>query len=108
MLFECPEKSSFNLRLNLKDDQGNDLLPINGLSWWVGNPRKDEPVILKTEVQNPEHDSVITIPAEANICDGRRDEERFVIVRVESGVHVKHKQFDYVVTNLGLVPYEEE
>ncbi len=109
MEFLCPEKTSFDLKLNLKDQSGAVLNPVNAISWWVGRPRQDDPVIPRQEVQDPAADSVINIPAEANICTHpRRDEQRFVIVRAESGVNVAHEQFDYTIRNLNQVPYPEE
>ena len=105
-IFECPEKSSFNLKLALTDEEGNDLINVDKIEWWVGRPRQETPIIDKTDVIDPSYDSVILIPAEANICEGQGNEERFIIIRVEAGDHIRHKQFDYVVINLGLVPYE--
>lgn len=109
-MFECNEKSSFCLDIDLTDNNGNALNPIHKIEWWVGKPRQDDPVIEKQEVESPSASLTITIPKEANICTSGRDEERFVIIRVESTPYVKHIKYDYVVLNLGLVPYpiEEE
>jgi len=106
-MYECPEKSSFCLNVVLKDSNGAPLTPIDEVKWWVGKPREDDPIIEKTEVESPEADMDIVVPKEANICTSGRDEERFVIVMVRSGVHTVYKQFDYSVINYSLVPYEE-
>ncbi len=106
-MFNCPENSSFCLKLELLDKVGDPLSPIDHISWWVGKPREEQAVILETNVTSPVWDLEIVIPKEANICSGKRDEPRFIIVKVVSGLHVKCSQFDYMVKNLGLVPYPE-
>lgn len=107
-MFECKENSSFCLTVTLTDENGTALTPIHKVEWWVGKPRQDEPVVEKTVVDSPDSEFTITIPPEANICTSGRDEERYVVVRVESTPYVKHIQYDYAVENLGLVPYPDE
>lgn len=103
-MFEVDEKSSFDLDIELVDKNGNPLSPIDAIEWWVGKPREDTPIIAK-QIETPATSLTITVPAIANICTTDRDEDRFVIVRVESGTRVRHQQYDYVVKNLNLVPY---
>ena len=107
-MFICNENSSFCLKLELRDKEGNELYPIDSISWWVGNPRNELIIVPQTEITIPEWNSEIKVPVEANTCSGRRDEERIVSVKVVSGVNVKHENFRYIVKNLGLVPYSGE
>lgn len=103
-LYECPEKSSFCLALDIRDRDGTALTP-DKIEWWVGNSKTGEKVVDKQTVSVPAYNSEIIIPEDANICESDRDEGRLVIIRVESGVHVKHSRFEYTVINYKLVPY---
>ena len=103
--FEVNEKTSFCLNVDLKDKNGNPLNPIDKFEWWVSKP-KDVLAFAKTEVLLPEPVMELTIPAEANICEGRKDEVRAVVLRVQSGEeYVKHDVFPYTVIALDTVPY---
>lgn len=109
-MFDIDEKSSFSINIKLYDvDTGGALAtPVTSMTWWVGQPRNDTPILEKQTVATPSNDVTIIIPPEANICTSGRDEERFVIVRIATASHVKHKIFEYIINNLGLVPYPEE
>jgi hypothetical protein len=103
--FEVNEKTSFCLTVTLKDKAGNPLTPIDKFEWWVSKP-KDLLAYAKTEVLLPEPVMEITVPAEANICEGRKNEVRAVVFRVQSGQeYVKHDVFPYTVIALDTVPY---
>ena len=106
MSFSVNEASSFVLPLDVVDQDGTLLLSVSAIDWWVGSPRSKEPIIEKTSLTDPSSEEEITIPSEANICSQRRDENRFVIVRVErADGYVKHEVFPYTVKALDLVPY---
>jgi len=103
------KKAPFRLILNyMMLIQGEHYTPVTSMTWWVGQPRNDTPILEKQTVATPSNDVTIIIPPEANICTSGRDEERFVIVRIATASHVKHKIFEYIINNLGLVPYPEE
>jgi hypothetical protein len=99
------EKSSFCIELRLLDRDGNPLVPVDELSWWVGRQDCDDPVWPRQEIVPPSNDELIPIPADANICEGCQDEQRFVIIRAVSGIFTKHIAINYKVKALRTVPY---
>ena len=107
--FEITESSSFELEVALTDKDGDPLEVIDSVSWWVGKPKSETPIIEKQDVDLEDIAATMTliIPAEANICSARKNEDRFVIVRVTSGSHVKHVQYEYSVEAMDTVPYSE-
>ena len=106
--FEITEKSSFCLPVTLTDRNGDPLSPIDSISWWVGKPKSALPIIEKQELETLEAEFELTIPAEANICSGTKDEKRFVMIRAASGDHVKHMAFEYTIEAYYTVPYPAE
>ncbi len=107
MSFVVNEKSSFCLNVVLKNKVGEPLNPITKVEWWVSKP-KDQIAYEKQILSDPTPEFTLIIPAEANICDRRKDETRAVVVRVESGVeHVKHDVHPYTVRAFDTVPYPE-
>lgn len=106
--FEVDESSSFCLAVELTDKDDNPLDDIDSIEWWVGKPKSEEPIIEVQTIEEPFSPSFeIIIPAEANICSGTRDEDRFVIMKVVSGDHVRHKSYEYTVLAKYTVPYPE-
>lgn len=99
------EKSSFCIELELLDRDGNPLVPVDELQWWVGRQDCDDPVWPKQDVIPPTNNELIPIPADANICRGSQDEERFVIIRAVSGIFTRHIVYNYRVRALRTVPY---
>lgn len=100
------EKSSFCIDVILTDRDGEPLSPITSVSWWVGKPGSDDLIIEKQEIVNPTSDIEIVVPAEASICTGKRNEKRFLIVRVQSGSeHVKHSRYEWEIKAMDTVPY---
>ena len=104
--FWVNENSSFCLTVTLTGRDGNPLSPIDAVRWWVGRPKDTDPTYPIQTVVGPTAEIELVIPAEANICSRRRDEERFVVVQIESGVeHMKHEWFKYGVRAQDIVPY---
>lgn len=99
------EKSSFCIELELQDRDGNPLVPVDELEWWVGRQDCDDPVWSKVVIDPPSNNELIAIPADANICRGSQDEERFVIIRAVSGIFTRHIVYNYRVKALRTVPY---
>lgn len=99
------EKSSFCLTISLTDKNGQPLEAISSLTWWVGKPRGDTPIVTVQTVANPTAEEEIVIPASANICSGTKNEQRVVIIKVQSGSYIKHTTYEYEIKALPLVPY---
>ena len=105
--FEVDEYSSFCLAVDLTDKDGFPLDDIDAIEWWVGKPKSEVPVIGVQSLDVLEPSFEIIIPAEANICAGAKNEGRFVIVKVVSGEHMRHKSYEYTVLGKYTVPYPE-
>lgn len=109
MQYKITEYSSFRLKANIYDFAGELFAPEEA-SWWVGRVGKEEPVYKETPISSGELSGELTIdvPAEANICSNRKNEESFVILRVRSGDHMKHAYWQYTIKALDTVPYKDE
>ena len=99
------EKSSFSLEIEFLFPENGELhTDVERVSWWVAEPRRS---IVTHEVQVLEHPNnplTIFIPASANICSGKRNEQRIVVIKAESGDNKEHVDYEYTVRAIPTVP----
>lgn len=100
------EKTSFDLTITFRDPRQDGELhsAVDKVTWWVTEPRRALITHQATEIVTPTNPLTILVPASANICAGKKDEKRMVVVKAESGDNIAHSYYSYTVTAIPTVP----